>query len=62
MSELNKPTPTQADIDEHLDPETMSGAQRRALKAIDEKNLDKNDLATMLEGALDAYNTAKQPD
>ena len=62
MSELNKPAPSQSDIDQHLDPDHMSGSQIKALKAIDEKNLDKDDLAELAKGMLDAYNTAKQSD
>ncbi len=62
MSELNEAAPTQAEIDDLLNPDYLSGRQREALRRLDEKNIDRADLVALLQGALDAYNRAKTID
>lgn len=55
MSELDKTPPTPAEMDAVLDPEILAGAQIKALKKLDEKNVDTDDLATAILGALAKY-------
>lgn len=59
MNENPDATTTQAAMDEALNPDTFSGAEMRALKALDAKNLDTADLASMLQQALAAYQRGK---
>lgn len=55
-NELNAVTPpTQAEMDAALDPDILSGAQIRAIKKLDEKNVDTDDLASAILGALATY-------
>lgn len=60
MSELDKLVPSQAEVDALLDPETLSGKQIAILRKLDEKNLDQDDLAILMQQMLDSYNAAKQ--
>lgn len=62
MTELNQTPPTQAEVDAALDPDVLSGAHIRALKKLDEKNVDMEDLEDIFEGFLTAYEAAKAPD
>ena len=55
---LNTAIITQAEMDAALDPDVLSGAQIRALKKLDEKNLDTDDLAEILAAGLAAYQKA----
>ena len=57
MTETATP-PTQAEMDAALDPEVLSNAQIRALKKLDEKNVDQEDLANALQTALAKYKAA----
>ena len=50
--------PTQAEMDATLNPDVLSGAQIRALKKLDEKNLDTEDFAEILAAGLAAYQKA----
>lgn len=50
--------PTQAEMDAALNPDDLSGAQIRALKKLDEKNLDTDDFAEILAAGLAAYHKA----
>ena len=59
MNENPETAVTQAEMDAALSPETFSGAERRALRAMDEKNVDHDDLANMLSLALAAYQRGK---
>lgn len=61
MSEINETNtpPTQAEMDDALNPDVFSGSQRKALKKMDEKNVDADDLSEALKGALTAYENAK---
>ncbi len=62
MTELNKSAPTQAEMDQLLDPDYLSGRQRDALKRLDEKNVDRSDLMELFAGALEAYKAARDAD
>lgn len=55
MNENPESPVTQAAMDDALDPDVFSGAELRALKKLDEKNLDSGDFAEMLVVALAAY-------
>lgn len=58
-TELDTPAPSQAEIDALLNPDNMSGKQLEALRKMDEKNVDREDLGVLMAGMLDAYNAAK---
>lgn len=47
--------PTKAEMDAALNPDVLSGAQIRALKKLDEKNVDTEDLEQAILGALATY-------
>ncbi len=49
----------QSEMDAALNPENFSGAELRALKKLDEKNVDVADLTAMFELALLAYQRGK---
>ena len=59
MNENPETVVTQAEMDAALNPEIFSGAELRALKKLDEKNVDAADLTAMLEMALIAYQRGK---
>lgn len=47
--------PSQSEMDAALNPDVLSGAQIRALKKLDEKNVDTEDLEQAILGALATY-------
>lgn len=59
MSEFDKDAPTQEEVDDALNPDYFSGKQYEALKKMDEKNVDRNDLSTLFQRIRDKYRSAK---
>lgn len=59
-SELDKPAPSAEEVEALLNPDFMSGSQIKALKAMDEKNVDREDLAQLLAFFMSSYQSAKK--
>ncbi len=62
MSELEKSMPSQAEMDDLLNPDFMSGRQLEILKKMDEKNVDRADLLELMRSFLDSYRSAVNGD
>ena len=58
MTSTDKPL-TQTEMDAVLNPNDLSGNQIKAMKALDDKNIDELEMEAALRQALVAYESAK---
>lgn len=60
MLNENNPPPTQAEIAARLNAEDLSGKHIAILRRMDEKNVDRDDLAALIALFIRVYNDAKR--